>query len=41
MLGKDEAREAILQLVEKGFRIDPRLLARILKEIEGFTPPRE
>jgi hypothetical protein len=41
MLGKDEAREAILQLIEKGFRTDPRLLARILKEIESFTPPRE
>ncbi len=41
MLGKDEAREAILHLIEKGFRTDPRLLARILKETEGFTPPRE
>jgi len=38
MLGKEEAREVVLELVEKGFRIDPKLLARILKEIEGFTP---
>lgn len=37
MLNKDEAKEAILQLIIKGFRIEPKLLARILKEIEGFT----
>jgi predicted nucleic acid-binding protein len=36
LLDKDGAREAVLQLVEKGFRIEPRLLARILKEIESF-----
>jgi hypothetical protein len=36
LLDKDRAREAVLQLVEKGFRIEPRLLARILKEIESF-----
>jgi len=41
ILGKDEAREAILELVEKGFRIDPRLLARILRKVESFTPLRE
>jgi len=39
ILSKDEAREAVLQLIGKGFRIEPRLLARILKEIESFTPP--
>lgn len=37
LLNKDKAREAVLQLVEKGFRVEPRLLARILREIEGFT----
>jgi len=38
LLGKDEAKEAVLELISKGFRIEPKLLARILKEIEGFTP---
>jgi hypothetical protein len=28
ILNKDEARESILQLAEKGFRIEPRLLTR-------------
>jgi len=36
-LKKDEAKEALLQLISKGFRIEPKLLARILKEIESFT----
>jgi len=35
-LNKDEAKEALLQLISKGFRIEPKLLARILKEIESF-----
>jgi predicted nucleic acid-binding protein len=34
LLDKNEAKEAVLQLIKKGFRIEPRLLARILKEIE-------
>ena len=38
LLDKDEAREAVLQLIDKGFRIEPRLLARVLREIEGFVP---
>jgi len=37
ILNKDEAKEAVLQLISKGFRIEPRLLTRILKEIEVFT----
>jgi predicted nucleic acid-binding protein len=40
ILSKDDAREAILQLVQKEFRIDPRLLTRLLKEVECFTPRR-
>jgi len=35
-LKKNEAKEATLQLVNKGFRVDPKLLTRILKEIENF-----
>lgn len=34
VLTQNEAKEIILLLVEKGFRIEPRLLARILREIE-------
>ncbi len=41
ILDRDEAKEAMLQLIEKGFRIDPRLLARMLKEIEDYIPVRE
>jgi len=37
LLSRDEAKEATLQLTSKGFRIEPGLLARILKEIEKFT----
>jgi uncharacterized protein len=33
-LNKAEATEAVLTLVGKGFRIEPKLLARILQEIE-------
>ena len=40
LLGKGEAREAMLELVEKGFRVEPKLLARMLREIESFTPRR-
>lgn len=38
LLDKDGTREAVLQLIDKGFRIEPRLLARVLREIEGFVP---
>ena len=38
LLSKNEVREAVLQLIDKGFRIEPRLLARVLREIEGFVP---
>jgi predicted nucleic acid-binding protein len=41
ILSKDETRDAMLQLVEKEFRIDPKLLARLLKEVECFIPRRE
>ncbi len=40
MLNKDEAREVALELIEKGFRVEPKLLARILKEVESFMPQR-
>lgn len=39
MLDKGEAKEIMLQLVEKGFRVDPKLLARIFREIEAFASP--
>lgn len=38
MQSRAEAREVTLELIEKGFRIEPKLLARILKEIESFKP---
>jgi len=34
LLGITEAKEMVLALVNKGFRIESRLLARILREIE-------
>jgi uncharacterized protein len=34
LLNKNEAKEAILTLVRKGFRIEPKLIARVLEEIE-------
>ncbi len=36
LLGKAEAKEILLTLVSKGFRIEPKLLARMLREIERF-----
>lgn len=33
----EEAKETMLRLVEKGFRIEPRLLSRILRAIEAHT----
>ena len=38
ILKKDEAREVALELVEKGFRIEPKLLVKIFKEVESFKP---
>ncbi len=40
LLSKDRAREATLEPVEKGFRVEPKLLARMLREIDGFTSQR-
>ncbi|MEM3726311.1 MAG: DUF3368 domain-containing protein [Candidatus Bathyarchaeia archaeon] len=37
LLNKDEAKEIVLRLVSKGFRIEPKLLAKILSEIEKFS----
>ncbi len=34
LLDKAEAKEAVLNLVGKGFRIEPKLLAKIIQEIE-------
>jgi hypothetical protein len=34
LLDRTEAKEMVLALVGKGFRIEPKLLARILREIE-------
>ncbi len=34
LLNKDQAKDAVLNLVGKGFRIDPKLLAKIIQEIE-------
>ena len=37
LLNVTEAKETTLDLVRKGFRIDPKLLARTISEIESFT----
>lgn len=37
-LNKDEAKETVSSMINKGFRIEPKLLTRILKEIENFVP---
>jgi Predicted nucleic acid-binding protein, contains PIN domain len=36
MLGKAEAKETLLILVQKGFRVEPKFLARVLAEIENL-----
>lgn len=36
LLDEVEAKEIVLTLVSKGFRIEPTLLARIIREIETF-----
>jgi len=38
LIDNENAKEHVLKLVNKGFRIEPRLLARILKEIDGTAP---
>ena len=38
LLDKVEAKEMVLALVSKGFRIEPKLLARILREIDIHMP---
>jgi len=34
LLKRAKAKEIVLTLVNKGFRIEPKLLARILREID-------
>ncbi|MBS7632839.1 DUF3368 domain-containing protein [Candidatus Bathyarchaeota archaeon] len=41
LLDKAEAKEIVLALVSKGFRIEPKLLARILREIDTHMPEHE
>ncbi len=41
VLNSAEAKEIVLALVSKGFRIEPKLLARVLREIESIIPRRE
>jgi predicted nucleic acid-binding protein len=41
LIDRAEAKEIVLKLVSKGFRIEPKLLARILREIEAFIPRRK
>lgn len=36
LLSGVEAKEAVLTLVQKGFRIEPKLLARIIREIDAY-----
>ena len=38
-LGVVDAKEAIGGMIEKGFRIDPVLYSRIIREIEGYSKP--
>ena len=34
LIDKTEAKEKVLELVMKGFRIEPKLFARLIREIE-------
>lgn len=36
ILNQDDAKETIYGMVEKGFRIEPRLVTRVLREIEHY-----
>ena len=38
LLDKTKSKAIVFSLVKKDFRIDPKLLARIVMEIEAFTP---
>jgi predicted nucleic acid-binding protein len=35
---KEEAKEALGAMITKGFRVDPRLLARTIAEIDAYRP---
>ena len=41
LLDRAEAKEIVLMLVSKGFRIEPKLLARILREIDTQMSERK
>ena len=34
LINKDEAKETVVRMVSKGFRLEPNLLARLIIEIE-------
>ncbi len=36
LIDNAEAKEIVLTLVSKGFRIEPKLLARVIREIDGW-----
>ncbi len=36
LIDNAEAKEIVLTLVSKGFRIEPKLLARVIREIDGY-----
>ncbi len=36
LLNDEEAKEIVLTLVRRGFRIEPKLLARVIEEIDAF-----
>ena len=38
IIDKDEAKDTLISMINKGFRIEPKLLTRILKEIDNFSP---
>ncbi len=38
LIDKAEAKETVLMMVSKGFRLEPNLLARLIREIEKFPP---
>ena len=37
LLNRDEAKEVVSSMINKGFRIEPKLLTRILKQIDNFS----
>jgi len=38
LIDNEDAKETVLTLVRKGFRIEPKLLARVLREIDACKP---